>query len=401
MNNDFLFWLVLIFAVLAGISIWRSAQASKKVASSTTSSTPRAQMVEDIKSTQTSRVSDAVEILDELSGLNKAHRQYCELIGTSQKEGGVIAPYSQRPVAYYDVRCYKIEYRGGQEVETLVAQESSIDPFYFKDASCDTPVYIDLASFGSNVILVNSTNHIEGPNSEFAQAVSKKISTATKGGGSASLAIVGGLMERLGNVLIDVRDALDRVLLPNGAPAMQLAYAGADGSSIGSNLMYAKGYNKMGSQGKLTGGGRPQMPGSRGNVTINLGDLGSFLGNGYGYGGGLPMGGFPMGGYGYGRRRGYDLGDAMLDIGLGALLGSLSNMSRQTASAQTTTPQTTFRGYRLVENVVPLGSPVYCIGELYRHGADIYMGASASSEYATSFFATKPEAEVLSHLGAK
>ena len=383
--GDFMFFLLLCAIAVAIYFWWKSSQTTQKSVAGSTTTTHRAQLAEDIKSTQTSRVSDAIEILDELSGISNNHRQYCELIGTSMKEGGVIAPYSQRPVAYYNVRCYKIEYKGGQEVETLVANESSFDPFYFTDDSCETPIYVDLASFGTNVILVNSTNHIEGPNSEFAQAVGKKISAATKGG-ATSLAMVENLREKFGNLLGNFSDAVDRVLLPGGAPSFAAvpALAGADGSVIGANMLYAKAPHGA-------GGGRrpPQRP--MGGVTINLGGLGGFLGNGYGYLGGIPY----AGGY---TRRGYDLGEAIVDIGLGALLGTLSAASRANTTAQTTTPQSTFRGYRLVENVVPLGSPVYCIGEIYRHGNDVYMGASTSTEYSTSFFATRPEAEVISHL---
>ena len=49
---------------------------------------------------------------------------------------------------------------------------------------------------------------------------------------------------------------------------------------------------------------------------------------------------------------------------------------------------------------MPLGSPTYCIGEMYRHGTDIYMGKSSDKEYSTSFFACRPEAEVLSAINS-
>ena len=110
--------------------------------------------------------------------------------------------------------------------------------------------------------------------------------------------------------------------------------------------------------------------------------------------------------------RGYSLGDAMLDIGLGALIGSMRrsafdvgySMTSGTSTQRTTTtpaqPVSTFRGYRLVEDVVPLASPTYCIGEIYRNSDKVYMGRSLAEDYPTSYFATKAETELLADLGA-
>ena len=183
---------------------------------------------------------------------------------------------------------------------------------------------------------------------------------------------------------------------------------GVDGSQLDlpadapSNVMFAQ-YSKGTGNGKIGGSG------SHPRVTINVGSgygpgvprgLGDFMG-GYYYGGSYaPSGrGVPRSSYGYGQ----SMGDLMLNIGLGALLGTLSNTTVYT-TPQTTrdttarTPQTTLRGYRLVEDVVPLNSPIYCIGELYHVGTDVYMGRSLDENYPTSYFATKPEAEVLASL---
>ena len=93
-------------------------------------------------------------------------------------------------------------------------------------------------------------------------------------------------------------------------------------------------------------------------------------------------------------------GDVISDMITGMVLSSvLDSMANSTTTTTTTRPQSTFRGYRLVEDVVPLGSPVYCIGELYHHGTDVYMGRSLATDYPTSYFATKPEVEVLATLG--
>ena len=408
-------WFWIIIAIVAIFVIWYLWKSNNEATttSTTTTATARTQMVEDIKSTQTSRVSDVAEIMDELSQTSSNYRHYCELIGTSMDKG-VIAPYSQREVAYYDIRCYRVDYRGGQEVETLVAHETSIDPFYFKDASSDKPVYVDLASFGGNVILVNSTNHIEGPNSEFSKKLGEKITSATSG--SYSTACTASVPERLNNVLRGVADALDRVLLPGGAPAFGLVAAGAVAGGMGPNVLFAQGghsgkVHNMGNRPQMPSGGQMprggqapsgrQMPGggqmprgTGGYSSMGMGNLDSFLGQGMGgsfsYGGG---GRYYGGGY-----VGSDLGTTLLNVGLGALLSSMYSTSSTTTKTTTTTPQSTFRGYRLVEDVVPLNSPIYCIGEVYLHGTSLYIGKSTDSDYTTSFFATKPESEVVAHL---
>lgn len=364
----------------------------------------RSQMVQDIKATKTSRVLDQVDILNELGKTTQGFRQYCELVGTSEASSGVIAPYSKREVAYYHIRCYRIDHRDGRDVETIVAEEHSIDPFYFTDPSCDTRVYVDLESFGDNVILVNSTNHIEGPNSDFAKAVGNH-STTSKSGSGATYAIMGRLRTRLGGLAREAHDAVDRALLPGGVPAvgipMLVGTAATDGT-VGSNILFAGpgghgpggpgGPGRMGGFGGMGGPGGPGGFGGRGGMGMPPG-MGDFLGGargGWVAGGGMGM---PRGGYGRG------VGDQMLDIGLGMLLGSLA------ASGNTTTNTTSgsndeFRGYRLVEDVVPLNSPTYCIGEIYYHGTDVYMGHSLAEDYPTSYFATKPEADVVSSLGA-
>ena len=408
---DFLTFILIVAIGLLIFSFWRSSKYKQEAedAKKTVAAQTKDQMAYDIKATKTSRVVDAVEILDELGAISQNHRQYCELVGTSMPTSGVIAPYSKREVAYYDIRCYRIESKAGVETETLIAHETSIDPFYFKDGSCDTPVYVDLKSFGKNVILVNSTNHIEGPNSEFAKAASSHL-TAT--GGTGVTAIVGELRERANVLGVEAKRLLDW-LLPAPVAGLALAGAGANGSSLpapenaaNENLMFAQGYSKI--NGKPGGGSGSS--GSRPKVNINVSTgygpgvprgLGDFM-DGYYYGHSQVPGGrsMPRSSYSYGTT----MGDLMLNIGLGALLGTLTT-STTTYSTQTTardtsvrTPQTTLRGYRLVEDVVPLNSPIYCIGELYHVGTDVYMGRSLDENYPTSYFATKPEAEVLAAL---
>ena len=140
-TDDFLLMLIFFFMTVLIIGFMRRAMTSSRTSSSDASGSstakpqavPKNQMAEDIKATKTSQVADAVSILDDLGSTSSNYRHYCELVGTSMASSGVIAPYSKREVAYYDIKCYRIDarYGGGQE-ETLIAHEHSFDPFFFR-----------------------------------------------------------------------------------------------------------------------------------------------------------------------------------------------------------------------------------------------------------------------------
>lgn len=283
------------------------------------------QVAQDMRITKTSRVADALDVVDELGKTSPSFRHYCELVGTAQTDGGVVAPYSQRKVAYYEVRCYRIERVGGADRETLVANEHALDPFYFTDGSSPEKVYVDVASFGGNRMLVNSRNHVEGPQSDFAKAVGKGAS--------------GGAQPTPSGVS------------PSAAPAAASGLSSDFGPGMGDPGFFAPG-------------------------------LGGFMG-------GMPMGGYVMGGM-PGSQRDSGAADVIVGMGMGALIGVLAQQGVQ----EQINPQAEFRGYRVVEDVVPLGSPVYCLGELYRTGERAYVGRSVSKSYPSSYFACKPEAEV-------
>ncbi|MBQ9059101.1 MAG: hypothetical protein IJ125_07955 [Atopobiaceae bacterium] len=389
-DDDIFLWLGMILVFAFAFSFWMTMRRNRQNELSASNSASekqqktlaeKEQMVQDMKMTKTSRVVDEVAILDELGTTTSGYRQYCELIGTSMAESGVVAPYSQRPVAYYDVSCYRIERIGGRDVETLVAHENSIDPFYFTDDSCETPVYVDLASFKENVILVNSANHIEGPNSDFSQAFNKKAGITANSNTTPGFAIMGKVAEWASNVSSTF--ALPQL-------GLQPAYAGANGSAVDVEE-YTRGPRLLRAQrrpggvygGFGYGGFGGQMPGG----------LGGFLGNGGGYGWG--------GTFGVPRPipRSSSAGDMLTGVALGALLSTLNQSVNQSATGGNSN-QGSFRGYRIVEDVVPLGSPIYCIGEIYRNGSDVYMGISRAKDYPTSFFACKPESEVISQLSS-
>lgn len=397
-GSNFIFlMLLLICGLLIYAYLNRKSKKSTQTATEAAKKAKAEQMSQDIKATKTSRVVDQIEILDELGATQKGFRQYCELVGNSQASGGVIAPYSGREVAYYDVKCYRLEMVNGRSRETLVAHETSIEPFYFTDSSCDTPVYVDLKSFGENVILVNSTNHIEGPNSDFSNAFRQNSGHSGSSSSSPAMAAVEKALEFGSNLIAGAKARLPK-LAPGLAfmPAPAFAFAGADGSTFGysvdeepSNVKFA-----------YVSGGNGKFVNSRPSINIGFGGMPigmrEFMRTGNVSVFGMPTNRTMR------RSAGADLGDVLVGMTLSSLLRSLNTTTTYTSRPVTTTssaPTTTFQGFRIVEDVVPLDSPTYCIGEIYRNGDQVYMGRSLAADYTTSFFACKPEAEVLSAIG--
>ena len=391
------FFLLIVFILTIGIIFSRMRSAQSANPNPVVTATDNSKAVEDIRSTQTSRAVDAVAVLDELGEASKGYRHYCEIVGTSMPSGGITAPYSKREVAYYDLRCYRIENQAGRDVETLVAHEKSIDPFWFNDGSSDSPIYVDLATFGNNIILVNSCNRIEGPNSDFTRALNNAAGKSGSGS-SWSYAAIGSALQRGSNLLAGYTSGARAVLsnLANAFAGPRLAYAGATVSStptrtevfvpaskLGSNALFARGFGYGGFGGIGSPFGGAGLPG----------DLDSFLGGAFSGGRITNLGGPKF-------RPGTTDAGALIGIGLGALLSTLSTTSSSYDSGQIGSGrgQDGFCGYRIIEDVVPLSSPVYCLGEIYRSGNEVHMGKSISDTFTTSYFATKSEAELLSHL---
>lgn len=388
------------------------------------------QIVEDVRMTQTSRIVDAIQILDDLGAANPGYRHYCELVGQSQPTGGVTAPYSQRQVAYYDLRCYRIEVRGGRDVETLVAHERSIDPFYFRDAGSDDKVYVDLDSFGTNCILVNATNRIEGPNSDFSKRFSSVIGAAnTKAatGVPGTMAAVRSVVERGHNVLQGVRNGM-RVVAGNGlVPAYAAAGAVPQDATrqadrVASNIMLADrrpsgprpgyaprpGSGGYGAPRPGSGGYGAPRPGSSGYGNRPPQGSGNFPPDLYTFLGPSMGSGYLGGPYYHQKDPATAAIETLVGMSLGALVGSMTSAGSskpQSSPYNTSRPDPTdvnqvngFRGYRIIEDVVPLNSPIYALGEIYRNGPDVFIGRSVSKSYPSSYFATRPEAEVVAAL---
>lgn len=411
MMLDFFLFLFVAAVIVFIIQRIRKSSAKTSVVPTTQQAskpTNASQIVEDIKMTQTTSTTDAVNILDDLGDASPGYRHYCELIGTSQTSGGVIAPYSKREVAYYDLRCYRIESRDGRDVETLIAHEKSIDPFYFTDASGDQRIYVDLNSFENNVILINSTNRVEGANSEVSQALNNAM--AQHGAGSSprvsfsaralDAATVGanwlaGAAEWTRRGLAQAVYAL-RGVANLHLGGMQPAFVGA-AAGMGCDLAPV-----APEKGKVMFSDDDddyRRGPKRGGFTVSFGSypphLDSFLGG--------ALSGGHMSGYGgpfiYGGGRGSTVTETLLSVGLGMLLSSLNTTKPQTSYTQVTPqPKDSFRGYRIIEDVVPLSSPIYSLGEIYRTGSEVHVGKSVSESYSSSYFACKHEAEVIQHL---
>ena len=392
-----LLFLIIAFAIFTFQRILRMKDdQSPAETAETKANRPSDQIAQDIKSIKTTSTSDAISVLDDLGATSQNYRHYCELIGKSQSSNGVIAPYSKREVAYYDLRCYRIENRNGRDVETLVAHEKSIDPFWFSDNDGATKVYVDLDTFGNNVILVNATNRIEGPNSDFTRAFSDAVARSNTSGRGTAYAMVARGVQSAHNVLAGAAQgaqlAGNAILGALGmAPTNRLHPAAVTVSSspfrtevvvpaqaLGSNFAFSD--KKSGLYGGFGGMGMGGIPT----------DLDVFLGGAF-------SGGRVVG-YGGPKFRGSSTGE-LIGIGLGALLGTLATASSTSATGgQQPRQQDSFRGYRLIEDVVPLNNPIYALGEIYRSGSDVHIGKSISESYPSSYFATKSEAEVLSSL---
>lgn len=402
---DFFLFLFVAAAIVFIIQRVRSSRAPKQTTQQQTVANA-AQIVEDIKMTQTTSTVDAVNILDDLGAASPGYRHYCELIGSAQTSGGVTAPYSKREVAYYDLRCYRIESREGRDVETLIAHEKSIDPFYFTDNSGEQRIYVDLDSFANHVILINSTNRVEGANSEVTQALNQAM--AQHGAGSSPRvsfsaraldAAETGANWLSGAAEWTCRGLVQAAQAAFGGFGMQPAYAGAgtQGGVAPAKVSAEKGTAKLASKKgfSVSFGG----PGFNVHHSSYPPSLDSFLGgaisggnmSGWGYGGPYVWGGGKIGSS--------SVTGALLNIGLGMLLSGI-NTTKPTSSYQPTTPapRDSFRGYRIIEDVVPLGSPIYGLGEIYRNGEEVHIGKSVSDSYPSSYFACKHEAEVIEHL---
>lgn len=121
---------------------------------------------------QTTRLEDAGEILDSLADAGLHCRHYVELKGVVGCDALVTAPFSDRPVAYYEDRAYSVwadrthssDPRTPSQVERELFQERSRSPIFITDES-RSKIYIDTQSLSGSMELTPSCDRFEAKDS--------------------------------------------------------------------------------------------------------------------------------------------------------------------------------------------------------------------------------------------
>lgn len=311
----------------------------------------------EVQYMQTTSIADAAEIFGNMEPLSQNYRHYVELKGVAGAEGQVIGPFSGQNVAYYSNHCFSVNEvvtvtntNGNHSTSTSrqeneVSAETSVAPVYITDQSCPTPVYLDVASFRENATLLTACNRMQ-------QNLPGRLDGASGGYSAAGSNIrftqivrfdppAAGAMPGSGGAA-----ALDNFFFRRGTPPRPGGMNRRPGASGGQHAPARR--PSAPRPGRNAGGQPPIGMGGFGGIG-NPGGLGRIGG----FGGGIPGGiGNPMPG------------------------GSSS--------------ENRFLGYRLVENVIPLGQSVYVLGELYRQGDRLYIGR-ASEKGKPSFLSCKSE----------
>ncbi len=330
---------------------------------------PFTEMEQEMRYMKPTPIQDVVEVIDQLSVTSPNYRHYAELQGTSGTDSPVVGPYSKMEVAYYEVKCYQVtRTEGGGTAEKLVAHEKSVQPFYMMDGSGLNKVYVDMQSFGDDILLVNTVNHMEGPNSDFTRQARGLTSSSTSPFGVSFCEAYQPERKRglFGRFVSDFVGSMLARIAPtfSFAPAWQpaLAGAGADGEiECRPNIMF------MGR--RYPYGGAPFGAGFGGGYSVKP-----------------PMG---MGGMG--------MGNSLGGLIIGATLASL--LSQSTAGDHINPD--TFMGYRVVENVIPLNAAVFTIGEIYKVGDRYTLGRATTEPTQASYFSARPEEEVIAAMKKK
>lgn len=129
---------------------------------------------------ETSPIAEARELIEEMMVSDPNYHHYVELKGTLYCEEKITAPFSERPAAYYVSKSYLVseetrtvrDSNGNMRTkieknETLISDEKSSAAVYLKDQSCDTPVYIDVESFGGDTDLQKGCDRFERKDSDW------------------------------------------------------------------------------------------------------------------------------------------------------------------------------------------------------------------------------------------
>ncbi len=131
---------------------------------------------------QTSSVSEAIDLMESMLSTDPSYRHYVELKGVINSEEPVTAPFSGRQAAFYSNQCYSVneetqtkrDSQGNTRTEIVkkenqISSEKSPVPTFLKDPSSETPVYIDMDSFGGAVELQPGCDRFEAHNSSWLQ----------------------------------------------------------------------------------------------------------------------------------------------------------------------------------------------------------------------------------------
>lgn len=141
----------------------------------------------EMKYMRTSTIGEAAEIIDSMSDVDLTYRHYVELKGVVQSEAMVLAPFTEREVAYYENRLSSVRQdshvitddKGNRrtitnKVESLLSNEKSSVEIYITDLSGPTRVYLDMNSFGNQVELMPACDRFEQENSPWMRSFSAR-----------------------------------------------------------------------------------------------------------------------------------------------------------------------------------------------------------------------------------
>ena len=136
----------------------------------------------EIQSVETSKIADAIDIVNSLSATDSNYRHYVELKGNVFTKEKVTAPFTEREVAYYEDTTYAVSeevrhytdkdghHRSStQKKEEKLSHECSMVPVYMRDDSYVEGICIDVESFGADADLQSGCDRMEQETSQWMQ----------------------------------------------------------------------------------------------------------------------------------------------------------------------------------------------------------------------------------------
>lgn len=154
----------------------------------------------EIQSVETSKIADAIDIVDSLSATDSNYRHYVELKGNIFTKEKVIAPFTEREAAYYEDVTYAVsevvehytDSDGNRRTRTekkeeKISHERSMVPVYMRDDSYAEGICIDVESFGAEADLQSGCDRMERESSPWMQSHSHFRSIWGRGSGAKFL----------------------------------------------------------------------------------------------------------------------------------------------------------------------------------------------------------------------